>query len=287
MVTLMKPLALLLLFSLLYSLNTSAQKPFRFKLIAYFEDVSDFSIHTDTLYFGCDSLGGEGYQIGLDILDTVMKPNSWYVVDTIIRSQLNLSSSVNTRRNIKNFAFNSTVRWQTYCNSTLVAIKCDTNELVYNESKKALLGMGISCKGCSIGVWHSEYGSFSPIRWDNGIPYFYNDSIPILESSNELKVSLYIIDSLNSGFNKINNDVKIVSENPVSESIVISFDKNTIGTVYLFNAYGSQILSTNVSVNKGDSVELSLGNEPIGLYNLIFVPDDNHHEQSYLRLLKK
>jgi hypothetical protein len=283
----MKSLALPLIFGLLFSLNTSAQKPFRFKLIAYFEDISDFSIHTDTLYFGCDNLGGEGYQDGLDILDTVMKPNSWYVVDTIIKKQLNLNSSLNTKKNIKNFGFNKGIGWQTYFNSTLVAIKCDTNELIYNESKKALLGVGISCYGCSIGVWHSESGSLGPIRWYNGIPYFYQDSIAILESSNEIKVSLFMIDSMPTGVDKTNNDIQLLTENPVNENLQIHLNNRFSGQLVLTDVIGNTNANWAIEQATPHSLQLDFKSIKSGFYYLMFIPHNPTYNKSVIKIVKK
>lgn len=75
-----------------------AQPPWRAKLYVNFLDTNNQTI-IDTVWFGFDSLGAEGYQEGLDIIDTNLQWNKVYGSDEIIKNQYN-TSCPNMRTNI-------------------------------------------------------------------------------------------------------------------------------------------------------------------------------------------
>lgn len=285
----MKPLTLLLLFGLFFGLNVQAQKPFRFKLIAFFEDISDFSIHTDTLYFGCDSLGGEGYQEGLDILDTqdINQPNNWLISDTIIEKQLNLKYKANTKQNIKAFNFNNRVTWKTTFNATLFAIKFDSTEMVYKDQSRYLRNAGINCNGCSISSWHKDYEVFI-VNWeDNNTGYFYSDSIEILETNYTMNIFCRINDSLLSGLDEKNIQLNLLSENPVNEYLQMQLNNNLTGQLILTDVAGSTIANWVIQQNYKQPIQLDFRTIKSGLYYLTFIPDHVEYQKSVLKILKK
>lgn len=283
----MKPIALFLLFMLLFSLGSNAQKPFRFKLIAYFEDVSDFSIHTDTLYFGCDSLGDEGYQDGLDILDTVVKPNSWYFVDTLIRKQLNLNSSVNTKQNIKAFNFNKRVTWETSFNSSLFAIKFDSTEITYRDQSRYLRNVGIYCNGCSISSWNKDYEVFI-VNWgDDNTGYFFRDSIEVLETNYTMNIFCRINDSLLSGLKEEKIQVNLLSENPVNEYLFLQINNQLKSELILTSVSGSTITKWMIQQNNPLPIQLDFRAIKSGIYYLTIVPTNSEYQKSVLKILKK
>ena len=59
-------ITLLLIGTLLFTItnSTQAQTPWRAKIIGHFWDHDSQAVFLDTLWFGCDSLGDEGYQQG-------------------------------------------------------------------------------------------------------------------------------------------------------------------------------------------------------------------------------
>jgi hypothetical protein len=75
-----------------------AQPPWRAKLYVNFLDSNNQTV-IDTVWFGFDSLGAEGYQEGLDIIDTNLQWNKVYGSDEIIKNQYN-TSCPNMRTNI-------------------------------------------------------------------------------------------------------------------------------------------------------------------------------------------
>jgi hypothetical protein len=75
-----------------------AQPPWRAKLFVNFIDSNNQTV-TDTVWFGFDSLGAEGYQPGLDVIDTNLQWNRVYGSDDLIMNQFN-TSCPNLRTNI-------------------------------------------------------------------------------------------------------------------------------------------------------------------------------------------
>ena len=78
----------ILLCLMLLSSVCSAQPPWRAKLFVHFLD-SNNQIVTDTVWFGCDSLGAEGFQSGLDVIDTSLQWNKVYSADELIKTKFN------------------------------------------------------------------------------------------------------------------------------------------------------------------------------------------------------
>jgi len=79
----------ILLCLMLLSSVCSAQAPWRAKLFFHFLD-SNNTIVTDTVWFGCDSLGDIGFQQGLDVFDTIVKPNKVLGFDSLVQIQYRL-----------------------------------------------------------------------------------------------------------------------------------------------------------------------------------------------------
>jgi hypothetical protein len=95
--TVMKKNIIIIICCLLFQ-TLQAQPPWRAKLYVNFLD-SNNQIVKDTVWFGFDSLGAEGYQSGLDVIDTNLQWNTVYGSDDLIMNQFN-TSCPNLRNNI-------------------------------------------------------------------------------------------------------------------------------------------------------------------------------------------
>jgi hypothetical protein len=127
----MKPIALFLLFMMLFSLGSNAQKPWRAKLFVHFLD-SNNQIVTDTVWFGTDSLGDVGYQPWLDVIDTNLQRNKVYSSDELIKTQYN-TDCANLKVNIIKFKKRENT-FKFYAFGNPVALSWDTTDLKYYDS---------------------------------------------------------------------------------------------------------------------------------------------------------
>jgi hypothetical protein len=107
---------------------TNAQAPWRAKLFVHFLD-SNNQMVTDTVWFGCDSLGDIGYQAGLDVIDTSMQRNKVYSSDNLVKSQFN-TDCANLKTNIQAFVPRSST-FLFYALGNPVSISWDTSDFRY------------------------------------------------------------------------------------------------------------------------------------------------------------
>jgi hypothetical protein len=133
MINLMKHSLLLLIVAnfVLCSIKSSAQAPWRAKLFVHFLD-SNNQIVTDTVWFGCDSLGAEGYQEGLDVIDTNLQWNKVYSADDLIKAQYN-TDCVNLKTNIREFNTDrfKGITFLFYCIGNPISMSWDTSNFIY------------------------------------------------------------------------------------------------------------------------------------------------------------
>lgn len=106
-----------------------AQQPWRAKLFVHFLD-SNNQIVTDTVWFGCDSLGAEGYQPGLDVIDTNLKWNKVYSADELIKVQYN-TDCANLKTDIRKFDTINGMKFNFYCTGNPVSMSWDTSDFIY------------------------------------------------------------------------------------------------------------------------------------------------------------
>lgn len=275
----------ILLCACLFGLQLMAQNPFVLKLIGYFQN-PDSSIETDTLYFGFDSLGTEGYQEGLDVIDTLYGINRWHIKDTLTQRQLNTTSPYNSKKSIKAFAYNQRVYWQTHYIGILVGVKYDTTELLYKDGATQFRFAGISCGGCSIDVWENDQLSFGPTI-QNGQTFFYNDSIEILEAFNQLNVYIYLKDTLKSGIQEALPDLVVTSPNPVVDFLELQFIKPISGTLNITNLSGQTLISNEINVGEPERLsQIDLTTLKPGCYFVWFHPKDLSLKSTYLKIIK-
>lgn len=120
------PSLLILSFTIL-----NAQVPWRAKLFLLYKDSNNKFI-TDTVWFGCDSLGDYGYQEGLDIIDTTISKNKVLCSDDFIRDEFN-TDCANLKVNIRNFQLKSSY-FNFYAFGIPYAITWDSSDFKYFDT---------------------------------------------------------------------------------------------------------------------------------------------------------
>lgn len=116
---------------LLISIYSHAQAPWRAKLFVHFLD-SNNQIVTDTVWFGCDSLGAEGFQPGLDVIDTNLQWNKVYSADDLVKSQFN-TDCANLKTNIIGFNKKES-SFKFYAIGNPISISWDTLDFMYFDT---------------------------------------------------------------------------------------------------------------------------------------------------------
>ncbi len=232
---------------MLLSSVCSAQPPWRARLFVHYSEDPTGKVITDTVWFGCDSLGAEGYQVGLDVVDTIYDQNKTFFSDPLAQSQLGLPSHYNLKTNIKAFNKNGTTSFKLKANGWVFAVSWDTTEFIYEQPDFKLFSAVLKCYDCYLGLWERElYGIFG--RYTDGTPTFGGrDSIDILQGNGmELEIVLRFKDTSTVGLKSFVSAKPIgyiLNENPVAKEIIISFENHFTGEIYLLNNLG-QVLQT-------------------------------------------
>lgn len=243
----------ILLCLMLFSSVCSAQAPWRARLFVHYSEDPTGKVITDTVWFGCDSLGAEGYQVGLDVVDTVYDQNKTFFSDPLAQSQLGLPSHYNLKTNIKAFNKNGTTSFKLKANGWVFAVSWDTTEFIYEQPDFKLIGTVLKCRDCYISAWELEsYGVFG--IYADGTPTFGGrDSTDILQGNGmELEIVIYFKDTNTVGLKDfaINHSL---SENPVTNNISINFKEPFLGYITILNSLG-QVLYTSYIQNQNNHI---------------------------------
>ncbi len=180
-------LILILLFVFVYPDTTlHAQAPWRSKLIVLFEGPNNTLI-PDTVWFGCDSLGADGYQEGLDIYDTIH--------DYQVTSFDEHIPGKTLKQNIKGFKKHVATSFNLRCSGNARYIVWDSLDFEYVYDTIFMLYAGIAApEYVSFDIWHKSTVGLSSYRPDFPATRFYpNDTIEILEGGDwELELSIEV-----------------------------------------------------------------------------------------------
>lgn len=229
-----------------FSVICNAQASWKAKLfVHYYEDPTGKTI-TDTIWFGCDSLGADGYQAGLDVVDTIFEQNKTLFSDPLAQSQLGLPSQYNLKTNIKAFNKNGTVSYKLMAYGWVFALSWDTTDFMYEQPDFRLIGASLKCYGCNIGTWERySYGIFG--SYDDGTPTFGGrDSVDILTGNNmQFDIILYFKDTNTVGLNEFPLNFTL-NQNPVHNEIVLHFKEHITGNITLTNNLGKVVYSSNL-----------------------------------------
>lgn len=128
--------------------------------------------YSDTVWFGCDTGGGVGYQEGLDILDTSTfnKPLKIVMYDSIVQKELGTGTCGNLKRNIKSFKETKT----RYDNNPIGGYYENSFQTEFNFY--VLLDADVIDTTSRGGGLYSTLGT---ITWDKSEFSFENDSFEI------------------------------------------------------------------------------------------------------------
>jgi hypothetical protein len=276
----------LLLGFFLVSITTFAQAPWRAKLFVHFKD-SNNNIVTDTVWFGCDSLGDMGYQAGLDIIDTNLQYNHIYSTDNIIKTQYG-TDCANLKTNIIGFKKKES-SFTFYAIGNPISMSWDTMDFRYFDSTYRLSLIEIRPVN---GYVNGIDGLYYTIAQDNyyiiGGKYIYNrfrmskDSIRLLPESllDECNFSKMIFSFsiniymgwLNVGYREESNYMNgIFYPNPFSSKIFIEQAILEPMELTIFSSEGKIEYTHNIISNKTaiDTEDLKPGIYFIQLSNSI------------------
>jgi hypothetical protein len=258
MKTLIFPLFLLL------SFVSNAQSPWRAKLIIYFEDSSS-NLHPDTIWFGCDRLGDDGFQEGLDVFDN-RTPQMDQVTgfDSVTNIQF---PGKRLRTNIKAFKFDKGFNFQVRCNGIVKYIKWDSLEFKYQSDKVIRLSASISAReGVSFEVWHKN-----EITLTDSWTQLTSDMIEVLEGGEWLNFNLRIyLVSIYSALSEpsfMNNKLSLKQIN--GDKFLLSAEKVLDGELTIYSLTGQVI--EKQTLHNCLSKEFDLSGLPPGLYLVQYI----------------
>jgi hypothetical protein len=257
MKTIFFPLFLFLAFA------SNAQSPWRAKLIIFFED-SASNMHPDTIWFGCDSLGDDGFQEGLDVFDN-RTPQIYQA--TGFDSVTNIQFPGKTlRTNIKAFELDKAFSFEVKCNGIVKYIKWDSLEFKYQSDKIKRLSVSISANGgVSFDIWHQNV-----VTLTNSVTQFTDDTIEVLEGGEWLSFNLRIyLTSIYSSipeFGFIDNKLSLKQIN--GDKFLLTGETILDGELTIYSMSGQVI--EKYSLN-GLSKEFDLNGLPSGLYLVQYI----------------
>jgi hypothetical protein len=260
----MKP-KLLFFLLLLITFIGNAQPPWRAQLFVHFYTDSG-RIVTDTVWFGCDSLGAEGYQEGLDVIDTNLQWNKVYSADDLIKAQYN-TDCANLKTNIRGFKKKESY-FTFYAIGNPVSMSWDTLDFMYFDSTYRLCLVEIrplngyiasidrkyyEVAGDSYSIINGQYiyRGFWINRFDSVevIPESRNNGCTFSRRVFEFRLNIYMGWQDFTGLEElIANGVLSIYPNPFSNSITI---RNTSDVQFneavLYNMQGEVILKENLN----------------------------------------
>lgn len=242
-----------LLFLIMLSSICSAQAPWRARLFVHYSDDPTGKTVTDTVWFGCDSLGAEGFQPGLDVLDTVYEQNKTFFSDPLAQTQLGLPWQYNLKTNIKAFNKNGTVSYRLKANGWVFAISWDTTEFLYEQPDFKLFTINLFCKDCYLSTWEREQHTLMSRNADGSHKFFGRDSIEVLQGNGmELEIILNFKDTNTVGGKEINLNYTLM-ENPINKSVNVNFQESFTGKAIITNNLG-QILHASDIQNQNSHI---------------------------------
>lgn len=282
-----KLLALSLL--LLSIFGSNAQPAWRAKLFVHFLDANN-QVVTDTVNFGCDSLGNIGYQEGLDIFDTVPIPNTVLGFDSLVQIQRQ-TDCVNLRQNVKNFSIGLT-DFNFYALGHVCGISWDTTDFIYADPTYKLRGVRLTSKN----VYLRSIDSYQHIVYNENrrVIKFSEDSIMVVPdfspaydcSFSSLIAHIRLEVVLGYGGVGLTEDLSKIMEYdafpiPTDDLLHINFDIQSDYKIVLTNTLGIVVLTTNFKDAKND---VNTGFLPDGLYYMTLT-DEKHRVRNTQKLI--
>lgn len=279
-----------------------SQPPWHAKLFIHFID-SNSQVVTDTVWFGCDILGAEGYQEGLDMIDTLLVDNHVYSGDALIQGHSN-TGCANLKVNIREFNTKDGMKFQFYTTGKPFSISWDTSDFVYQiDSIYRINEISLSTKSGFFYAWDAvQYliGADRYSRINNEFIYngfrFETDSIRIIPETLvngcseditfsfelEMRMGWYKFTGLDSRM--IYMEAKVYP-NPFEDRLIIELDKISpfnVKSYTIFSLHGDEIISGQIT---SEHSEIETSELKPGFYFITFY--NNHSSTSkHLKLLK-
>lgn len=278
-------LILLLIGTFLFTItnSTQAQTPWRAKLFVHFLD-SNNKIVTDTVWFGCDSLGDIGYQQGLDIFDTAVTQNKVLGFDSLVQIQYK-TGCANLKQNVKQLKKGVT-DFTFYAFGRVVAMSWDKLDFLYNPDTLHWLTFAyLISKNSYLRVFDNNeadicylVGTTLKFALYDSIRAFGEGMLP-LECNYQSKITHlrllvnfgYYDSSI--GLKKSSLNGADIYPNPVNRILHVSFNKLFSGVLQVITPLGFQVMSQDI--NASDYSEIDLSSLSNGLYYINFTDKKN------------
>ncbi len=273
-----------------------AQKPWRAKLFIHFLD-SNNKAATDTIWFGLDSLGDEGYQEGLDVFDTVGSVNKILSHDSLVQNQFNTDCG-NLKYNIKKMKYGET-RFDFYAIGGSISMSWDTSDFLYEDTLNKYFA-----SNCILRSYNGYIGGIDRVQFflmgtqKNKI-YFNRDSIeafgesPLFNCNRQFNVFAFSLTVAffeklrNNSLNKIENINLTISPNPFKNNVKIVFKNDVLSNklnLKVHTIIGKFLKETYLSVNDGDA-NIDLADLDEGIY-ILSIEDEVNRKVSYHKIIK-
>ena len=279
-VSIMKNVLTILLF--LLSLNLFAQAPWRAKLYVHFNLGFNQSI-TDTIWFGCDSLGNEGYQEGLDQLDTIFNENKVFFEDAIVKNQLGLNTPYNLNTSIKGFK-NGEITFNVQTFGPTESLSWDTLDFFYDSSLYHLSSVFIKCFGCNLDAWEIEEFIIMGRHPNEPIQFSDYDSIGVLGGADaRFNIVVKFRDTATGLTEKNGMANNVFIQNPViNDKLEVTFLQNKYNGVSIYNQLGQLVWQQTITQSKH---VWDVSTLPNAIYFISF--NDNTQQTKPIKLLKQ
>jgi hypothetical protein len=275
----MKKVLHILTLLLAFATYATAQAPWRAKFIIYFLDSAN-NLVPDTVWFGCDSLGGEGYQEGLDVYyDLPVRKNSVFSID----NKLGIDTPL--KKNIIAFETGKHLRIKLKCYGLPVAIVWDSLDFSYSENERFYMSYAEieNNQGVYFDIIHKTFITlyYQPNYYIPG-NYYYKDSINIYNALTQTEIDLlvyYTDTSFRIGLNTSYNESDYIYYS--NEKLYIQLAGNESGRCKILNHFGVELVNSEVLSQNRDVIDLS--DMKSGIYFAIISTPSSRYVKKFIK----
>lgn len=273
-----------------------AQKPWRAKLFVHFLDSNNKAV-TDTIWFGLDKQGDDGYQEGFDVFDTAGSVNKILSHDSLVQNQFNTDCG-NLKYNIKKMNYGVTT-FDFYALGRIMSMSWDTADFLFddNSNKYYLSYAKLTPQNGYIGNIDGKYiGLLSRFKDKN---FIYRDSVyainesPLFYCNRQLSVFAFSLmvtfvnELWNVGVKQTEETNFLIGPNPFKDNVNISFKNEALHNKLNLKVHtitGKLVKETYLSVNEGDA-NIDLADLDEGIY-ILSIQDETNRKVSYHKIIK-
>lgn len=289
---------ILLLTFVLFAANSFAQKPWRAKLFIHFLDSNNKAV-TDTIWFGLDSLGDEGYQEGLDVFDTDDEVNTILSHDSLVQNQFNTYCG-NLKYNIKKMNYGVTT-FDFYALGRIMSMSWDSLDFLYEDTLNQFFLQSAWLTTNSGFLGNIDRDNYSIISRYVDKNYYLRDSILAFSESPRktcnrnnwiynFKLNVGFVQRLRYvGVNDIPINDLTVYPNPFSNNIYLSFKNEAFVNKLNIKIYTNVgLLIKEILINSSNNfsyTNLNLEELVEGIY-IMTIEDETNRKVSYHKMIK-